>query len=544
MQPQPKREIRRAASKTVDVFPSSRLAALGIAVLLFVANNLNLVRARLDSPEGWYPAYVTRDLDVAQHLTWVNAMRDHWLAPNFHAAVETQPGLFSPLMGILGHVAKLGIDTSLVYTLAQFLLYFAGTYSLLWCLRIFTTSRMQAYAVLVCMLCVFSARAFAGLALFVAGRTRASPVSYLERDGFLFHGPLTLTLGTVSVFVSLALIASYVRTRKNSFLVSAAVMTALSGLLHPFEVFAITAGATLSFICIGWPRFRRPLIETLVVCVPGVLAVLPYVWFSLRVDWLGPITRRNQLGVDPLPYIFLELGIPATIALAVLVAGPRMRDPLDIVLQCWFVGTLVMLNVPGLPYRWHLADGFSLITALLLVRQFSTLPPLKDWLAKHRGFAVTAAGLVLALGLGIHTVHRYVAFRDGNQAGGEALVSQEEARTITWLREHAKPEELALVPPESAPWVATVPIHSFASHWLFSGDYHPQLQKVSEFYNGAMGDDGVRAFLRGTGVNYVAVPFGSPALKSLGAENRVAQIGSWTIYYFPENRMHPYPEHR
>jgi hypothetical protein len=519
--------------------------AFVFALLLFAANNLNLIRAWLHPPQGWYPVYVTRDLDVAQHLTWVNAMKDQWLAPNFHAAVVTKPGLFSPLMGILGHIAALGIDASLVYAVAQFLLYFVGTCALFWCLRIFTASREQAYGVLLCMLCVFSARAFVGLAMFITGRARASPVSYLERDGFIFHGPITLTFGTVAVFVSLALIGAYFRcNRNNLYLVSAGAVTGLSGLLHPFEVFAIMAGATLSFICTGWPRFRRPLMESLVICVPGTLAVLPYVWFSLRVDWLGPITKRNQFGVDPLPYIFLELGIPAVLALCVLVSAPRMRMPLDIVLQCWFVGALIMLQIPGLAYRWHLADGFTLVTALLLVRQFSTLPPLKVWLVRHRKFAVIAGGAVLGIGLCIQAVHRYVAFRDGNQVSGDSLVSQEEAGTITWLRQHGKREELVLAPPESGPWVATVPVHSFASHWLFSGDYHGQLRKSAEFYSGALGDDRSRHFLQENGVNYVAVPLTSPVIKLLSLQNRVVQIGSWFIYYFPENRMPPYAEGR
>ncbi len=467
-------------------------------------------------------------------------MKDRWLVPNFHAAAVTIPGLFSPLMGTLGHVARLGIDASLLYTVAQFLFYFLGTYALFWSLRIFTTSRRQAYWVLLCMICVFSARAFVGLAMFIAGRTRLSPVSYLERDGFLFHGPLTLTVGTVSVFASLALIGLYVRSRKKVFLMSAGAITAISGLLHPFEVFAIMAGATLAFFCTGWPTLRRPFIEALSICVPGMLAVLPYVWFSLRVDWLGPITRRNQLGVDPLVYIFLELGIPATIALAVLVIGPRMREPLDIVLQSWFVGTLAMLNVPGVPYRWHLADGFSLVTALLLVRQFSTLRFVQDWVIKRRAMTLVASAMVVAWGLGIHIVHRYVAFRDAAEIAGGSLVSKEETGTILWLRQHSKPEELALVPPDSAPWIATVPVHSFASHWLFSENYHPQLEKVKAFYTGALGMDGARRFLVENGVNYVAVPLTSSAIEALSIEKRVAQIGSWSIYYYPENRMRPY----
>jgi hypothetical protein len=516
------------------------LIAFVFALLLFGVNNLNLISAWSHPPQGWDPVCVGRDIDVAQHLTWMNYMRDHWLAPDFHAPVVTRPGLFSPLMWSLGHVARLGIDASLVYVGAQFLLYFIGSYALLGCLRIFTTSRMQAYSVLLCIICVLPVGSFTGVAKFLGGRTRESPVFFGAHDGFFLQGPLTLTVGTVAVLVSLALIGSYVRSGKNLFLVSAGAVTALSGLLHPFEVFAIMAGATLSFFCIGWPRLRRPLTESLVICVPGALAVLPYVWFSLHVDWMGRITKMNQSGVDNLQHILFQVGIPAMVALAVLVIGPRMREPLDIVLQCWFAGTLIMFNVPRLPFRLHLLDGFAVVAALLLVRQLSTLPSLNSWLVRRRKHAFITAGIVFSLSLAAQAIHRYVAFRDGNQVGGWSVAPQEEIGTIAWLRQHAKPQELVLVPQESALWVATVPIHAWASHWLFSMDYLEQQRLSNAFYAGALGEDGVRRFLRDCGVNYVAVPLGSPVANSLSLQNRAAQIGSWSIYYFPENRMRPY----
>jgi hypothetical protein len=516
------------------------LIAFVFALLLFGVNNLNLISAWSHPPQGWNPVYIGRDLDVAQHLTWINDMRDHWLSPDFHAPVVTRPGLFSPLMWSLGHVERFGIDASLVYVCAQFLLYFIGSYALLGCLQIFTASRIQAYSVLLCIVCVLPVGSFAGVAKFLAGRTCESPVFYGAHDGFFLQGPLTLTVGTVAVLVSLALIGSYVRSGKNLFLMSAGAVTGLSGLLHPFEVFAIMAGASLSFFCIGWPRLRRPLTESLAICLPGALAVLPYVWFSSQVDWMSRITKMNQPGVDNLQHILSQVGIPATVALTVLVIGPRMQEPLDIVLQCWFAGTLIMLNVPRLPFWSHLLDGFAAVTALLLVRQFSTLPSLNKWLVRRRKYAFMAGGAVFALSLAAQSIHRYVAFRDGNRVGGWSVASHEEVGTIAWLRKHGKPQELVLVPQESAPWVATVPIHAWASHWLFSMDYLEQQRLSNAFYAGALGEDGVRRFLQDCGVNYVAVPLGSPVAGALSLQSRAAQIGSWSIYYFPENRMRPY----
>src|SRR5580658_2919239 len=113
MMPQVKSDISRDVSEGPASFPANVPLALVCALLLFGVNNLNLIRAWSHPPDGGEPVYITRDVDVAQHLTMVNYMRDHWLAPDFAAPVVTRPGLFSPLMWIVGHAARLGIDASL-----------------------------------------------------------------------------------------------------------------------------------------------------------------------------------------------------------------------------------------------------------------------------------------------------------------------------------------------------------------------------------------------------------------------------------------------
>jgi hypothetical protein len=193
------REITSEVSEQSASFPVNGLIVVVFALALFGINNLNLIRASFDAPEGWHPIYVARDVDLAQHLTWANASRDRWVIPNFHAAVVTSPGLFSPMMGIVGHVASLGIDAAVVYTGTHLVLYLIGTYALFWCLRIFTTSRTQAYTVLLCMLCVLPVGAFIGLARFILGRTSDTPILPAERDGFVLPGPLGLTVALLPV---------------------------------------------------------------------------------------------------------------------------------------------------------------------------------------------------------------------------------------------------------------------------------------------------------------------------------------------------------
>jgi hypothetical protein len=146
------------------------------------------------------------------------------------------------------------------------------------------------------------------------------------------------------------------------------------------------------------------------------------------------------------------------------------------------------------------------------------------------------AGVFAFCALAVHGVHRYVFFREGYGISSARL---EEVQTIAWLRQHANPSELVLAPPESAPWIATAPIHSFASHWLLCMDCNTQAKLSAAFYAGELGDRSA-GFFKQYGINYAIIPDGSAALRSLDLTNEVAHIGSWEIFYFPENRMRPY----
>jgi hypothetical protein len=341
------------------------------------------------------------------------------------------------------------------------------------------------------------------------------------------------------VLVSLALLGSYVQSGKKWALAALGAVAGLSGLLHPFEVFTIMAASTLSLLCVEWPQFRRAATHALAVCIPGVLALLPYAYFSSHSDWMRRVTQMNHPPADKFYQILMELGIPAAAALTLLVIRPRMRKPLDVVLQSWFVATLVTLEVPGLPFRWHVVDGFAIVTALLLVRQFSTLSFLKARLTRRYAFA--AAGVVLAFSVLVQADYRYLAVRDFEE---NSCSSQDEASTLAWLRRYASPDQLVLAPLESTPWVATAPIHTFASHWIFGITFPEQLKLARAFYSGTENADDVQLFLQRYGVNYVVAPSDGPAIRMLDPRRRVAQVGSWFLYYFPENRMATYSDFR
>ena len=521
----------------------SRIWPLVLACCLFLVNNLDLLRAWLQPPAGTRPMYVRRDIDVAIHLTWMNGLRSHWLIPNYDLPFVTKPGLFAPLMTVLGRITAIGVDPALLYTAAQFLAYLVGAYALFAGMRLFLTSRRQMYAAALCILCVCPLgdvlRFMKGLA--VHNLKIESLFGFPSYEGFVLPGSLTMTIGTVSVLLALALLASYIRTGNFVFLLSTGLTAGMSGLFHPFETVAIMAGAASSIGYLRWPRVRVAIREALTVCVPGVMALSLYAYFSFRTRWIARLATMNA--PEPLNPVRLlyRLGIPAILACLILVIGPRMRKSSDVILQCWFAATLLVMMIPKLPFRFHLVDGLSVVTALLVVRQFSTISFLQSWVARHRRFALAVGGLVIAVSAAMHLLTRYADLRDGNRLSGP-VASEEETATVNWLRRNAHPEELVLAPPDSAPWIATVPIHSFASHPLFGFDYPAQMQLARDFYDGKMDSAVTYAFLSRYGINYVVVSANSPVRQFLDQRHEVARILSWTIYYFPEHRMTPYEE--
>src|SRR5262249_38310212 len=148
------------------------------------------------------------------------------------------------------------LDSALLYTLTQVLLYIAGAYACLFCIHTFTESHWEAYAVMLCALCVIPLGDFGRFVPILMQHRVESPIGYLERDGFLLQGPLTLTLGTVSVVGALGLFGAYISSGKRAFLIATSLVTALSAAFHPFEIFAIAAGISLTLLCL-----RRPLVS-------------------------------------------------------------------------------------------------------------------------------------------------------------------------------------------------------------------------------------------------------------------------------------------
>ncbi len=493
--------------------------ALVLGLLWFAGNNLNIVRAHLQTPPGTQALWTPREIDIAQHLTWVNGMKDGMVIRNYHMPAFTPAGLFCPLTWLLSQVTRIGIDASLAYACAQMLVYVLGMYCILVCLRIFFIPRSHYLAVALLSLAAIPLRSV--LSIWNALNGKGVPPLFGFVDGFFVPGPLSVALGTVSVFASLALVARYVLHGRRADLYATAVIAAVSGLFHPFEVFTIMAGTTVSLLVTRWPSRRTAIADSLVVCIPGTLSVVPYVYFSLTVPWMHRIT---QLNTDPLPdfvHLLAGFGLPAAFVLVNLVAGPRLRAPTDIVLQCWFAAVLLVIHIPKLPAAGHAADGFAFITALLAVRQLSNLSYLRSWIPVHPRAAAVASAAVLVPALFAHGAIRYMSFRDGlkldSPFGLSAVAPQAEVDLIRWFRLHGTSNDVVIAPGSETSWMlATAPVHTVASHWLSSGAFEAQSKLRDRLYSGDWTDRPVRYQLRRSPGRQPASPLTERLCQSCG----------------------------
>jgi hypothetical protein len=517
------------------------LLAVSLGLLSWSANNLNILRAHIHTPAGTQPSWTPRETDVAQHLTWVNGMRNALVIPDYHMPAVTNPGIFCPLMALLGQVTKFGIDASAAYAAAELLVGIVGVYCILVSLRLFLMSHWQAVAALVLLFASAPFMSVLNVWRALRGEEFGPPI-YFVGDGLFYTGPLSIVFGTASVYASLILVTRHVLLGRRRYLYLTAVVAAVAGLCHPFEVFTIMAATTLTLLALRWPCIRDALTESLVVIVPCGLSVLPYLYLSLTVPWMRQVTVQNTYKLPDLLHLLGILGIPSAFVLVGLVIGPRLRQTSDVVLQCWFASTLMVMHIPKLPWALHAADGFGFVTALLAVRQVSQVPYLRSWWVLRPRLAMIAAAAMAAPAVFVHVGARYTMFRDGlkleSPFGMSAVSSQAECDLIRWFHRNGSGRDLVIAPNKETSWMlATAPVHTIASHWLFSGTYEYQVKLRDSFYRGDWTDETARDFLRKYGINYVVVPEGSPVHRVLSTYPKAALFPPLTLYHLPENHM-------
>jgi hypothetical protein len=273
-----------------------------------------------------------------------------------------------------------------------------------------------------------------------------------------------------------------------------------------------------------------------------VAGLAPYVILSLRHPWLRMAAEHNRWNASPALWFFAMLGLPALLCTFTFFLPCRNQSPTDYLLRCWFGVVLVGIFVPWVPWSQHLLDGFYYATGLLLVRRGMDSVTIKRLLTGSMTWARTFVYTVVVLSVASHGMYMMQAAMAGRIAQGPlaAVASKPEIAVRAWLKQNADPRELVLAPSEDAGWYATIPMHSFASHWLFSLTFTEQTRLSHQFYRGQFDRAAADAFLREYGVRYAVVPDGSPAARYFSPPTQATHIGNLTIYQIPSAAMRPF----
>ena len=514
-------------------------AALGI--VLFLLHQAAVISGALAPPPGYEPAWAIRSPDLPQYVTWLAAGRTSFLLPNYHAPWSTEPALFQPLFLLAGRIP---LSPLAAYQIVSLLLYIAAGMALIYAVRLFCPEH-PGYALLASacaaplwLFVLTISKVFHSLLLFGLGLSGIVSYTYNSADG-LFRGGLvaspTLSAGTAFVLLFMAVLAAYVRNGQPRYARVLVALAFFSAFFHPFEIYVMVAASAIPLWQCG--RFKT----WIGVAAAGLLGIAPYVFASTRSEWVRDVGERIKYPMYAF-WIPENYGIPFFVLVYLLLIRFRMPRPEDRILQSWFLATIVLAFIPGISFPSHLFNGFVYCLGFLLARRLATDPQLLPLLQRYRRVAISAlAAVVLVTGVSFFLVYREL-WADGRRAEPEwfftAVRPTSERELLDWLRTHADRDALVLSPPELAPWVATIPLTSFASHDFFSITYTDQMKLSDAFYRGEnMQSDLLAAY----GVRFAVVPASSPAVNRLPADAFRESIGPWRIYEFPDARMKPYP---
>jgi hypothetical protein len=533
---------------------SRLLVSLGIACALFLLNNIGILSGWLAPPPGYEPDFFFRGGDLAQYVTWANGFRDLYLLPDYLAPWQTEARFFNFVVMLVGRLASwLHVDVRFVYLALQLGAYWLATYCFLWALQVFGYERRERIAAVCFTICSLPLTSVKLFVLLVTGRAgwRSLPglqdFFWWSSDGF-FHGiggSALVSLGTGLVLLFYCLVGSYLKTGERRFLKAAGLTAFVSAFAHPFEIFAVGPAAALAIFWTCEGKWKRAVGDVFVLGVPAVLGVLPYVLLSMTTPWMHLAALKNRWTPEGPLRMLIILGLPSILALVLLVLRPRMAAKSDALLQTSMMCVLVGVYVPFLPWSQHLLSGYYYMVGLLLARQVFQIPSLKR--AWERWPRLAGVGLAVWVLSGVTTYAVYVrqAYADGRDAENPVTLSTvapvEERLVIDWLRKNARPEQLVLAPPDLAPWLATVPMHSFAAHQLFSLTYGEQRRLSENFFDGRLSQEEAKQLLEGYGVRFVVLPKQSAAAGYLASGMERTVIGSLRIVELPGNEMKPMP---
>lgn len=524
-----------------------RLICIGFALTLCGFNYSGIIGGWLNVPEGYEPAYLNRGTDFAQYLTWAKASESQVLIPNYHAPFATEPALFNPLLLVLSRIALLaGIEFAHLYVLAHVLAYALCGFGLYRSLSVFLNSFREALLALALMMLSIPLSSLLTAPRFLRNGA-VSPMRqflYTSSDGFIhgMPGSLLVTVSTAIVLLAFAAMGRYIQTQERAELRKACLLIALVTFLHPFEVFVLVAasGAAL-LLC---QRSRKAVWDCFFIGLAGLCGLLPYAAIALTEPWVAEAARLNRWNPGNPIRLIASLGLPTIAVLGLLVPARRRLKHADVLLVAWMLSTLVLVYVPFIPWSQHLFDGYHCATGMLLARLAGESPAIgiRRWVGDR--LVMTGAAVLLLLSLGAYAVYWRTAYRNGSAVEPRnhfhTIRPKKEAALIDWLRQNTSPDELLVAPLEYAPWVAATPIHSLASHYLFSLTFENQAAFSVAFYDGQLKPEEAERRLAEFGVRYVVALEKSDVSKYLAKAKIRWKREDLTVYDFGPRSMAPY----
>jgi hypothetical protein len=511
--------------------------------LLCLLNHCGVIAGIVDPPPGYQPLYYLGNQDVPQYLTWIELARTHWLLPDNHAPWRTEPALFQPMFDLLG---RSGLPARVSYYSLEFAMYVLAAYALILAAETFLKTRRAiaygALAVISALPLMLLAWGFAkalGLAAKLQPLLAYGLVQYgydtadgLARGGL--SNSFTLTFGTAMTLFAFTNLAKYVAGRQRRHYVWLAVCVFLDAFFHPFEIFVITVAAVGPL----WAIARRR--ESLVLFSVAGVGMLPYLIQVARSSWVRDVSQSADWRMGSPAWVLLVYGLPAILICWLMLIRFRVERPEDGVLQSWFLTASLLPMIPLMPAGLHTFDGFAYCAGFLLVRKAQS-DPLISRLFRERRKTMRVAALAWGLASSLALVEFYAqVWKDGRSAQPDLLLSsvapQEQFAMLAWMKTNLPHEGLVLAPERIAPWVAAIPMPSFASHDLFSITYQAQRRLADRFYQGEpVWRDLIDAF----GVHYIIAPVSAPI--AFEQARLLHQESSLRLYEIPGERMKPYP---
>ncbi len=493
---------------------------------------------------GWWrhapdlePSGFLRNSDVPQYLSWIELAREHWLIPSYHNANPSEPAMFQPIPVLL---ARSGLPTPVAYYGLQLIFQWFAAYAFVAALAEFCRSRAQQWLAVLFTLATLPVFLILYTAAHVlpveklAFITGIIDYSYQSADG-LFRGGAsnspTLSWGTATLLLGFTLLARYLRTHSNRDLSRTAACGFLSALLHPFEIFVLTAAATPILLVL--PRTRN-LRAWFIICGSGALGVLPYVVQTLRTPWLMEVSKQARWQPPFYLWPLFVYGIPFILLIYLLGVRFRLKEPQDLLLASWFVTALILPYFPFLRGGEHFYDGFACCIGILLTRRLAIDPQLHPLYERFRPRFHLAAWGLAGLSAVCLTAMYIQIWKDGSNPDPfliSAVRPKTEGRLLEWMKQNLD-RSLVLSPTNLAPWVATVPLPSMASHDIMTIGFEEQKKLVDRFY---LGEQVANELIARYPIRYIVVPDSAKPVLPNDAI-LIQRLEDYTVYEMPEQK--------